>query len=107
MPRATRLAHKIRGLLADLRLPDSVPPSLTALDAFAQPNVGPDGPSKLTWLRNRLVHPLKSTSARAHSQATTDAWRLAMWYVESSLLKLMGYHGHVWNRVATAYEAFP
>jgi hypothetical protein len=98
---------KIRGLLADVGIPVAVPGSLTALAGFTPaPTIG-DGPSKVTWLRNRLVHPLKSARTPANSTEIYEAWRLALWYVEASLLALLGYTGTVWSRVSLADEPFP
>jgi len=100
-------AARIRQMLTDMRLASTVPMSLTALTAFPHGSDGSDGPAKLTWLRNRLAHPVKSARSATYSDETFEAWRLAIWYVEATLLSFLGYAGTVWNRVSMADEHFP
>jgi hypothetical protein len=105
--RSYSAAQKIRGLLTDTGLLATVPRSLGALVALVTPTPVQDGPAKITWLRNRLVHPLKSARSSANNAPTYEAWRLALWYVEASILSLLGYKGTVWSRVSLTDEAFP
>jgi hypothetical protein len=100
-------AQKIRGLLADVGLSAGIPAALSALQAMPNPTPSSDGPWKLTWLRNRLTHPLKSARLPANSVETTEAWMLALWYVEASLLAFLGYRGSVWSRVSGGNVPFP
>ncbi len=100
-------ADKIRGLLADTGLGATVPGALSTLTAFTPPTPLHDGPTKITYLRNRLVHPLKSVRASTSQPPTYDAWRLALWYVEASVLSFLGYSGVVWSRVSLTDETFP
>lgn len=103
--RSYTAAAKIRGLLRDVGLSAAVPPELPALLAFSGAG-GADGPSKVTYLRNRLVHPLKTVSAPV-SEETIDAWRLALWYIEASLLSLLDYKGSARSRVSLSEVSVP
>lgn len=99
-------SRKIGGLLADVGLLATVPTELTGLAACTPDPTIIDGPTKITYLRNRLVHPLKTVRTPSGSE-TSEAWRLALWYIEATLLSLLGYSGTVWNRVSTGERPFP
>jgi hypothetical protein len=52
-----------------------------------------DGPKALAAVRNLLVHPSKQKQLPYY-----DAWRLAKWYTELVLLKLVGFTGEYSDR---------
>jgi hypothetical protein len=99
-------SRKIRGLLTDVGWSPSVPADLPSLAAFAPDPTITDGPAKITYLRNRLVHPLKTVRTPGGSEIY-DAWRLALWYIEASLLAFLGYASPAWSRVAGDERPFP
>jgi hypothetical protein len=106
-PKGNPASQKIRGLLADLGLPATISATdLPALSAFVPDPAITDGPAKITYLRNRLVHPLKTVRTPGGSE-TYEAWRLALSYVEATLLAFLGYSGTIWNRVTNDVRPFP
>jgi hypothetical protein len=69
-----------------------IPPELDALRAvLSEP--GFDGPRAVTWLRNRLVHPMDSGEPDRIEHAVLQAWQLSMHYLELLLLHRLGYRG--------------
>lgn len=100
-------SEKIGKFLVALNIPTAVPsqlPSLTALSA-AKPS---DGPKTFTRVRNSFVHPKSSREFNKHLDEAkvtdiwdlkVEAWRLGLWYLELSLLSLIGFGGVYSNRL--------
>jgi hypothetical protein len=44
-------------------------------------------------VRNAIVHPKKSRTSAVDFDAMIDAWKLAMWYFELTVLWRLGYEG--------------
>lgn len=90
-------AHRrIRGLLREIGAPVDIPTTLP--DARHQwPSW--DGPKVISELRNTVVHPT-DLEALLQMPATTkhDVFRLAMWYADLALLKLLDHDGRHINR---------
>lgn len=58
-----------------------------------------DGPAVICRLRNQIIHPKDVASLMAlDSEATHGVLRLATWYVELALLRLLGYSGEHLNQ---------
>ena len=57
------------------------------------------GPHALVELRNNIVHP-EDKYVNMSQRAYYEAWNLAQWYLELTLLKLCGYEGSHGNRLS-------
>ena len=55
----------------------------------------------LTKLRNNAVHPKK---APVPAGAYYEAWELARWFIELSVLSVIGYQGNYANRLVREFE---
>lgn len=88
-------AAQIRKMLRALSIPLAIPEDLKGLLALATPR-GLDGPGVFTLIRNRLVHPPKTEGVV--SLPYYEAYCLARWYVELSVLSACGYCGQYSNR---------
>jgi hypothetical protein len=88
-------ADKIRLLLHHHGIPAEIPPPLKDLAKKAKAENWPDGPTAITQLRNMLVHPGKGRKHRPAPDGApvVDAWKLAIWYLELTLLAASGYRG--------------
>ena len=85
-------AHeRLRLLIEDCGIPKLVPTGLTDLAAEAMRR-GWDGPSSVASARNLLVHP-----EGLRPLPWYDLWRLARWYVELVLLRMIGFAGEYSN----------
>lgn len=99
-------SDRIRQLLIDGGISAAIPASLAALTSLSGPSPTGDGPAAITWLRNRLAHPIKSKVMSSLGAEMFEAWRLSVWYLEASLLSLLKYRGNVWSRVSGVLEPF-
>ena len=57
-----------------------------------------DAPYFLTEIRNSMVHP-DNRHRHLFKGFYPDAWRLGMWYLELTILRLCGYEGTYANRL--------
>lgn len=99
-------AHgRIRTLIQQAGIDPQIPSVFPALIHHANQSTWKerDGPGAYTAVRNSLVHPVRE----ATDEISYDVWRLAMWYLESVLLKLFGQGGKYRNRVSGKYEVPP
>lgn len=88
-----RADDQLRLLIESCGIPTGIPLGLSDLASKAKELNWSDGPKALAAVRNRLVHPTK----REHFPYY-DAWRLAEWYVELVLLKMLGFTGEYSDR---------
>ena len=101
-------ARRIRELLAHLGIPVAVPSSLTALAGFAGPPPPGDGPQRITYIRNRIVHPPRRLPASWPDLApAVEAEYLSLEFLELALLRLSGYRGRYWSRCSGTTNAVP
>lgn len=104
-------ADKLRLLLQRARVPVKVPNLLQFLDKLCQADKWADGskkekwvdgPHALTQIRNKLVHPNPKNIQmlqNLRSDELQDAHFLSMWYLELTLLCLLGYKDEYVNRL--------
>lgn len=90
-------SRRLRRLLAKMNIPASLPASLQHLATAAATYQWSDGPEAIVEMRNIIVHP--SRRQPVAFEATTDAWRLGVWYLEMVLLWLFGYRGDYCSRL--------
>jgi hypothetical protein len=93
-------ADQLRALLKFIGIPAAVPRSLANFDKLAIKQGWRDGPQALTGIRNTMVHSAgKVASVGATSHALFEASMLSLWYLELSILYLLGYAGKYSNRL--------
>jgi hypothetical protein len=66
-----------------------------------------DGPEVSAVVRNSLVHPSNASKRAMTVPVISEAWDLAMWYLELSLLNLFSYRGVYCNRLKAAAGIWP
>ncbi len=92
-------AARLRLLLKWSSIPTAIPEKLEALTRLARartPNW--DGPTAVAEVRNALVHPKKADELR-EAQVMADVWMLALWYLELTILRVIGYENVYSNRL--------
>lgn len=90
-------ADQLRLLLAALSIPLSLPAGLVDLQRTSKEFNWEDGPQAFVEIRNRIVHPLKTSKARK-PLPYYEAFRLAKWYLELTVLSSCAYNGQYANR---------
>lgn len=90
--KARASAHLLE-LLLDAGIPAEIPRDLAALRQYAEEEGLADGPTAVTALRNRLVHPKDISEPYRVERLVSDAWRLVAEYGELLLLYRLGYQG--------------
>jgi hypothetical protein len=102
-------AHdQLRLLLGWIDVGADFPVTLSHLRAFghgSQPTC--DAPEAFTRIRNRIVHPPKSSQHPVPAGAMFDAQQLGLWYLELALLNFLSYAGPYSNRMAAFQEGLP
>lgn len=94
-----RADWRIRKMLAEIGTPEQVPDTMPET-RHQWP--GWDGPKVIAELRNRVVHPRDIQAIlQLSSTVKHDVFRLAMWYADLALLRLLNYHGNHLNRTGT------
>lgn len=94
------VARWLESALVKWGVPVDLPPNFKALAAYmnsvTKGNDARRATLALTKLRNNTVHPVKTPVT---SGAYYEAWELARWFIELSLLSVIGYQGSYANRV--------
>lgn len=91
----SRADEHLRELLEEASIPREIPGELPALAqlAIAIGKTPPDGPTVLMHLRNLLAHPKDAGEPYRIQSLISDAWQLAMQYVELLFLHELEYRG--------------
>ena len=89
-------AGQLRLLLRWAGIPTKLPSDLPKLSQKARSSNW-DGPQVVVWVRNRVVHPDRRDQLT--DGIATEALRLALWYAELVILKLLGYDGYFRDRL--------
>ncbi|HML18005.1 MAG TPA: hypothetical protein VK419_13325 [Bryobacteraceae bacterium] len=84
---------QLRLLIESCGIPTGIPSGLADLTSTAKELNWNDGPKALAAVRNLLVHPGKQREVPYY-----DAWRLAEWYVELVLLRMLSFSGEYSDR---------
>ena len=98
-------SDRIRVLLSACGIPRKIPSALGDLVSHAKACNWVDGPHAVTEMRNAVVHPKRTNRERTLETphgASEEAWSLALWYLELTLLRLFDYNGSYSNRVSGA-----
>jgi hypothetical protein len=93
-------AERLRFLLRRAGVDLSIPAGLPILGAHAATAGWADGPAALAVLRNSAIHPRRRGRVfDAPDPVRWEACTLALWYLELSLLALLGHKGTYVNRI--------
>ena len=92
---------RLRLLLKWAGVPTELPHGFSALRRRALEQREPEGPELVFWLRNRLVHPPKSATDPdwPKGDEMIEGLTLALWYLELSILRVLGYQGEYVSRL--------
>jgi len=95
-------SDKLRLLLQRAQVPTKVPTSLQFLDKLCHADKWVDGPDAVTQIRNKLVHPNPKNLQKLQNLSVNDlqdARILSMWYLELTLLYILGYKDEYVSRL--------
>lgn len=107
-PRVWNAARRIRELLAIASIPTATPPGLGKLATMPGPGHHADGPERITFVRNRIVHPpKKAVPSWIDSPPAIEAMILSLYYLELVILYIVGYRGQYQSRVHGAVQTTP
>ena len=95
-------SDKYRRLLSALGIPLEIPPAMSAMTKLAARFDWKDAPHALTKVRNALVHPEQRLEGHV-GEVIFDAWRLGLWHLELTILRLCGYSGTYSNRLVPGW----
>jgi len=96
-------SSKINVLLSWAKIPNKIPDGLNELTHLAKANTLKTGPEVIIYIRNSIVHPHSKNREKYKKldiAIKRQALQLALQYVELVLLRLLGYSGYFYNRVA-------
>ncbi|MEU3282247.1 hypothetical protein [Streptomyces antibioticus] len=89
---------RLRYLLKRAWIPTRIDTHLPALAKYARAQGKLDGPSAITRVRNRLIHPkTPEDQIYRHEGLVLDTWRLTLHYVTLLILHSIGYQGSYQN----------
>lgn len=95
-------SNKIRLLLSQLGIDDSVPPQYDELIKFINENPEIKGaPEAVVQIRNAIIHSQgekRRKLSNIHFLAKYQALQMYIWYMELSLLRILDFHGLYFNR---------
>jgi len=95
-----KASDKFRCLFSSLDIPIDIPSQTSELLKLAKANDinWIDAPHALTVVRNSLLHPDHKHRGKFDS-AFYEAWKLGLWYLELSILRICRYSGSYSNRL--------
>ncbi len=100
-----RAARWLESALVKWGVPVDLPPNFKALAAYMNSMTKGNDVRRatlaLTKLRNNAVHPQKEP---VPAGAYYEAWELARWFVELTVLSVIGYQGNYANRLVREFE---
>ena len=99
-------ADRYRLLLSSLDIPAGIPSTAKSLVATSKELNWRDSPQALTAIRNNLVHAGRK-ELKLTGEGYVEAWLLATWLLEVTILALCDFEGEYWNRVMRAKEPVP
>ena len=99
-------ADRYRLLLRSLDIPIAMPATGKSLVAASKARNWTDTPQALTEIRNNLVHAGRR-GTKLEGDGYLEAWLLATWLLELTILALCNFKGEYWNRVSGEKEPVP
>jgi hypothetical protein len=95
-------SNKIRLISSQLNISYSVPSSFTLLQKFVDENENiNDAPEAIVQIRNAIVHSQQEKRKKLdsiHYKAKYEALQLSIWYIEMTLLKILGFNDRFFDR---------
>ena len=102
-------ANKIRLILIKLEVSPQIPQRLESLSKIINKEIA-DGPDAIVSIRNSFVHSDKNKRNRVVNygeMVRIEALKLAIWYVELSLLRILNFNNSYYNRCQKKSEILP
>ncbi len=99
-------ADRCRLMLSCLDIPLSIPSAAQAVVAVSKERDWRDSAQAVTEIRNKLVHSGRK-EVKLAGEGYVEAWLLATWLLELTILALCDYKGEYWNRVMSTKEPVP
>ena len=103
-------SNKIRLLISQLNITSDVPIDLKNLDEYVRSEITVnDGPEAIVQIRNAIVHSQMEKRKKLNSlsfEVRYEALRLSIWYIEISLLKILGFEGKYNNQTSQVYDEY-
>jgi hypothetical protein len=103
-------SNKIRLLISQLNSDSGISSKLTNLKSYADKNKLADGPEVFVNIRNSIVHSQEEKRKKLHEmniKIKYEALELGLWYIELSLLHILGYEGKYYNRCTRSDSQVP
>lgn len=101
---------KIKELVKLLKLTNEIPSTLHNLHSYANSNLNQnDGPKTITEIRNTIVHSNQKKRNKLYSLSTLvkyEGLQLSLWYIELTLLHILGYNYKYSNRCSDKVYTF-
>ena len=98
-------SNKIRLLISQLDITCNIPSEFKELENFKNGEKQIfDGPDAIVQIRNAIVHSQEEKRKKLSSispRAKFEALQLCLWYIELSLLKVLGYDNKYYNRTSS------
>jgi hypothetical protein len=99
-------SNKIRLLLSQIGADTSVPVKFNELNKFVKGNTEiNDAPEAIVQIRNAIVHSQnekRKKLSKIHFLAKYEALQLSLWYMELSLLRILGFQEKYFSRCSNA-----
>ena len=103
-------SNKIRLLVSQLNLSNTIPDSFDHLKEFVSKNNDiVDAPDAVVQIRNAIVHSQQEKRKKLtsiHHMAIFEALQISVWYVEMTLLCILGYEERYFNRCSGSPYAY-
>lgn len=100
-------SNKIRLLLSQLEIDYSVPSGLKNLKEFVDGEIQiQDACDAIVQIRNAIVHSQEEKRKKLsaiHFKVISEALELSIWYIEMSLLRILGFNGKYYNRTSKEF----
>ncbi|WP_282017762.1 hypothetical protein [Salegentibacter mishustinae] len=98
-------SNKIRLLLSQLNIGYNIPEAFDKLEEFKNNEIQIlDGPDAVVQIRNAIVHSQQEKRKKLssiHYMAKYQALQLCLWYIELSILKILGFNQKYYNRTSS------
>lgn len=97
--KSLRASGQIRLLLRALELSVELQLACPEMHKLSKEFNWIDAPLALTEIRNALIHPERDKRSK-FQDSYVECWQLNLWYLETIILRLIGFKGEYYNRVS-------
>jgi len=98
-----KASDQFRLLFSSLDIPLDISTATPEMIKLAKQFNWLDAPHAMTEVRNSLIHPVH----RRINSALIEVWKLGLWYLELTILRICGYDGTYNNRLVSEVEDVP